>query len=133
MIIIAEFNIKYSKVWKIEEVNGLIKVNLGDSKKNKEGNYDNCTWFGCLIVGNAKSVELKEGDIVNAHGQIFQNKVGDKYYTNVVIFEICLSENSKSKSKSNKVKMKDVDANLPKSEENPNDINFDDLEDDFPF
>lgn len=127
----AEFNLKFSKVWKVEEKNGLIKVNLGDSKKKQDGTYDNCTWFGCLLVGNAKSVEIKEGDTVNAHGQIFQSKVGEKFYTNIVIFEICLSENSKSThKKSNKVNPK-PDLNL--GEQKPTiDIEFDD-DDEFPF
>ena len=55
-----------------------------------------------------------------------------KYYTNVIIFGICLSDDAKTDApkKSNKVKMADVNANLPVKEEEPN---FDDENDDEEF
>jgi len=50
---------KYLKVWEKEEQNGFIKLNLGDSAKKKDGTYENWTWFGCTLLGNAKDVEVE--------------------------------------------------------------------------
>jgi len=79
----------YHKVWEVKEENGMKKVTLGDSKKNKDGTYENWSWFDCLLVGKAKDVEVKEGDTVTVKsGLIQKRKYKDKYYDNVVIFEI---------------------------------------------
>lgn len=97
---------KYLKVWKIEEVNGLKKVTLGDSKKNQDGTYDNWNWFGCLLVGNAKNVPLNEGDKVEViSGQISQKKWNDKWMTNIVIFDIEVMESAKPAGYSNDFKV----------------------------
>lgn len=80
---------KFHKVWKKEVQNGFTKLNLGDSKKKKDGGYDNCTWYGCTLVGDAKNVEVNEGDTVTIlSGELFKNKVGEKEYTNLTIFSI---------------------------------------------
>ena len=80
---------KYHKVWKVVEENGMKKVDLGDSKKNQDGTYENWSWFGCLLVGNAKDVEVQEGDTVTIKsGLVQKRKYKDKYYDNVVIFAI---------------------------------------------
>ena len=80
---------KFHKVWKIEENNGLKFIDLGDSKKEKDGSYTNWTWFKCMLVGNAKNVELAEGDTVTVvSGLVQKRKYNDKYYDNVVIFDI---------------------------------------------
>ena len=34
---------KFLKVWKVEEKNGFKKLDLGDSKKMKDGYYENWT------------------------------------------------------------------------------------------
>jgi len=82
-------NGKYLKVWKKKENNGYIKLDLGDSKKNKDGTYTNWTWFDCLLVGNAKNVMINENDTVEVKSaQISQEKYQDKWYTRIVIFEI---------------------------------------------
>ena len=101
---------KYLKVWKKEEKNGFTKLNLGDSKKQKDGSYENWTWFGCTLLGNAKSVDIIEGDVVEVKsGIISQRKYNDKWYNDIVIFDIEV--------------MKKSDKPQPK----------DDFEDDIPF
>ena len=132
----AQFSLKFGKVWKVKKENGYTKIDISDSKKNdkSETGFDNCTWFNCILLGTAKDFEVVEGQKYNVEGQVFQNKSekDGKYYTNVVIFGICLSDEVKSETpkKSNKVKMNDVKVDLPKSE--LPDIQFDD-DDEFPF
>ena len=46
-------NSRYHKVWEIEDKGNYSKVKLGDSKKDKEGNYTNCTW-NVILVGKAR-------------------------------------------------------------------------------
>ena len=131
----AVFSLKNSKVWKVEKQNGFTKLNLGDSTKKKDGTWENFTWYGVTLMGNAKDFEVKEGDKVNVEGIIKQTKSekDGKYYTNVIIFGICLSDDAKeTPKKSNKVKLDDVKVDMPKSE--TPDIDFDDDPlDDFPF
>jgi hypothetical protein len=80
---------KYLKVWKKKEQNGFTKLDLGDSKKNKDDTYTNWTWFDCLLVGNAKNVTINENDTVEIkNGIISQEKYQDKWYTRIVIFDI---------------------------------------------
>lgn len=133
----ASFGVKFGKVWKVKKENGFTKIDVSDSRKNPKSptGFDNCTWFNCILLGNAKDFDVKEGDKVNVEGQIFTTKSekDGKYYTNVVIFGICLSDDAKTNAPKNpnKVKMQDVKVDLPKKEETP-DINFDD-DDEFPF
>ena len=65
------------------------KVKLGDSKKDKDGNYTNCTW-NAILVGKAQQENVSQNDTINIlSGQIFQDKGKDgKYYTNVTIFDL---------------------------------------------
>ncbi len=80
---------KYLKVWEVKDENGWIKVNLGDSRKLKDGSYQNFTWWDCSLVGNAKNVLLEKGDTVEVKsGIIYQEKYNDKYYNRITIFEI---------------------------------------------
>ena len=60
----ANFTGKYMKVWKVETQNGYTKLDLGESQKkyNSENEYDNWTWFGCVLFGDAAKKEIKEGD-----------------------------------------------------------------------
>jgi hypothetical protein len=80
---------KYLKVWKVKQQNGYTKLDLGDSKKNKDGDYDNWTWFDCLLVGNAKNANVNENDTIEiTNGIISQEKYKDKWYTKIVIFDL---------------------------------------------
>ena len=80
---------KYLKVWEVKEENGFKKVNLGDSRKNKDGEYDNWTWFDCTLVSSAKEVEIQKGDTIEIkNGLIAKRKYKDKYYDDVVLFDI---------------------------------------------
>jgi len=88
---------RYHKVWEVKEENGLKKVNLGDSKKNKDGTYDSWTWFDCLLVSQAKEVELNKGDTVTIKsGLVQKRKYEGKYYDNVVIFSLEVTEKAKN-------------------------------------
>ena len=87
---------KYLKVWKKTEQNGFTKLDLGDSRKNKDGTYQNWTWFGCTLFGNAKSVDIIEGDKVEVKsGIISQREYNGKWYNDIVIFEIEVMGDSK--------------------------------------
>ena len=89
----AQFSGKYMKVWKVKKQNGYTKLDLGDSKKNKDGKYDSWTWFDCLLVGNAKNANVKEGDKIEVlSGQISQEKYQDKWYTRIVIFDLMVMD-----------------------------------------
>jgi len=85
----ANIEIKYAKVWEVKEENGVTKINLGDSKKNKDGTYTNWTWFGCALFGNAKGMNVQKDDKIHAKGQISMYKGNDgKYYQNIALFDI---------------------------------------------
>lgn len=82
-------NSLYHKVWKIEEKNGFKKIDLGDSKKNADGSYDSFTWFGVTLAGKAKNVELNKDDTITIiSGQCKKRKYNDKWYDDVVIFDL---------------------------------------------
>ena len=86
---------RYHKVWEVKEENGIKKVNLGDSKKNKDGSWDNWTWFDCMLVGDAKKVEINKGDTITINsGQVQKRKYKGKYYDNVVLFNIEVTDKS---------------------------------------
>ena len=129
----AVFSLKNSFVNKVEEKNGFIKANLSDSRKLADGSWESFQWLGCSIMGNAKSVEIKEGDKVNAEGIIYQEKYQDKWFTRVVIFGISIEGHkgeakTDTTKKSNKVNPKpDLKLGEPKVE-----MNFED-DDSFPF
>ena len=85
---------KYLKVWKVQEQNGFTKLDLGDSKKLKDGGYDNFTWFGCTLVGNAKNVAVNEKDTIEIKSGLITKRKGNdgKWYDDVVIFEFEVME-----------------------------------------
>ena len=80
---------KYLKVWKVKNQNGYTKLDLGDSKKLKDGSYHNWTWFDCTLLGKAKDVELNEGDTIDVvSGIISQREYNGKWYNDIIIFEV---------------------------------------------
>ncbi|MDB4302113.1 hypothetical protein N9924_00960 [bacterium] len=112
-------NGKYLKVWKKKEQNGYVKLDLGDSKKNKDGTYTNWTWFDCLVVGKASNVMVNENDTIEIiSSQISQEKFNDKWYTKVVIFE--MSNMSSEKPQEQKPETNEFNSFKP-TEEDPND------------
>ena len=111
---------KYLKVWKVKESNGYIKLDLGDSRKNKDGEYDNCTWFDCLLLGEASKKDIKEGDTVEiTSGQIFQRKYNEKWYIDVKIWHLTVSEQEEKPEPESK-------PFTPPPPYNPNSGSFDD-------
>jgi len=111
---------KYLKVWKVEQKNGFTKLSLGDSKKKQDGTYDNWTWFDCTLLGNAKNVSISENDVVEVKsGIISKRKYNEKYYDDIIIFEIeVMQQNNSSQDYS------------PKTDPKHNSGEF---EDDIPF
>ena len=78
---------KFLKVWKVQEKNGYKFLDLGDSRKNKDGEYENCTWFGCMCLSDANNVSISEGDKVEiTSGVVFLEKYNDKWSPKVKIF-----------------------------------------------
>ena len=89
----------YLKVWEVKNENNWKKVNLGDSRKQKDGTYQNFTWWDCSLVGNAKNVDIIKGDTVEIKsGIIYQEKYNDKYYNRITIFEIEVIAGSQNSS-----------------------------------
>ena len=83
-------NSKFHKVWKIEvDQNGSKKVDLGDSKKLQDDTYFNWTWKWCRLVGNAKGIQVNEGDTITIKsGKLDQYKDNNGMYRNsVTIFD----------------------------------------------
>jgi hypothetical protein len=79
---------KYLKVWKVKEQNGFTKLDIGDSKKQKDGTYKSWTWFDCTLLGNAKNVQVNEKDTIEiTSGIITQREYNGKWYNDIVIFE----------------------------------------------
>lgn len=94
----AQFSGKYMRVWKTEVRNGYTKVDLGDSKKNRDGTYDSWTWFGCTLFGDAGNVEVQEGDLVEVKsGRISKRKWDNKYYDDIVIFDLEVMKKAEKK------------------------------------
>ncbi len=80
---------KYHRIWEVKIDNGFKKVNLSDSRKLKDGEFENWTWFDVALVGNAKGVDINKGDTITIiSGQVQKRKYNDKYYDNVVIFDL---------------------------------------------
>ena len=95
---------KYLKVWEVEARERVTLVNLGDSRKNKDGGYDSWTWYKTAFVGQAKgpAAQLNKGDVIEIKsGQISQNKADNgKWYTNVVVFEFDVTKHAEEKQES---------------------------------
>ena len=113
---------RFCKVWDVEiNDNGYAKVNLGTSRKDKEGNYINTNWWGVVFVGEAKEfgANLKKGDVIEiVSGQLenVYNKEKKVSYFNMVVFE------AKMENQENKAPVKKIET-----------VNIDENEDEFPF
>lgn len=90
---------KYLKICEVKENNGFKKINLGESRKDNDGKYVNWTWFDCLLLGDARDAEIAKGDIVNIEGSIEMRNYNDKWYNNIIIWQIeNVEKNSKTKT-----------------------------------
>ena len=89
---------RYHKCWEIEKLEKYSKVKIGDSRKNKDGGYDKCTWIG-ILVGAAHNAGLATGDVFDiSSGQIFSRKGKEgKWYTNVTVFELEVTKKAEPK------------------------------------
>ena len=88
------FNItsKFSKVWKVEVKEKVVLLDLGESKKNQDGTYDNWTHFRCACLGGCldKARTLGEGDTIEITSGGFGKQKSEKdgkWYDNILIFD----------------------------------------------
>lgn len=80
---------RYLKVWKVNNNNGNITYNLGDSKKMQDGTYKNWTWFFCRPVGDAKNIQLNEGDTITIKSGVIEMYEKDgTWRPSVTIFDM---------------------------------------------
>ncbi len=79
---------RFHKVWEVKVENGFKKVKLGDSRKLKDGTFENWSWFDVAFVSSAQGLQVEEGDTITIiSGQVQKRKYEGKYYDNVVVFE----------------------------------------------
>lgn len=89
---------RFVKVWKIREIKDkVVKIDLGTSDKQQDGNYKNSNWFGVAFVGKAleSAKKLKEGDkieIVSAKIENVYVKDKNQSYINIAVFEFKLED-----------------------------------------
>ncbi len=80
---------RFHKVWKVTEQDGRKQINLGDSKKQQDGTYKNWTWFFCNLVGNAKGIQVEEGDTITINSakiEMYQANSGE-WKNSITIFD----------------------------------------------
>ena len=83
---------RFTKVWEVKETEYGKRIDLGTSRKDQNGNYINCNWFGCRFVGSAKEFGegLKKGDLIKIDSGQLENvykKETGKTYFNLTVFE----------------------------------------------
>jgi len=92
----ANFSGKRFKVWKAEQHEKFTKVDLGDSRKKQDGTYENFTWFGVMLVGDAHKLGVKKDDVIEVtSAQIYQEKYQDKWYTRLIVFGATVDKKEK--------------------------------------
>lgn len=97
-------NSRFHKVWEIENKGNYSEVKLGDSRKEKDGTYTNCTWLA-RFVGKAHALAedlgIVSGDTINVlSGTIFSEKgKNGTYFTKVVIFDFEVERKQEQKKK----------------------------------
>jgi len=108
----------FMKVWSVEDKGKYVKGQVSTSKKNKDGTYENSSWF-CSFVGAEcaeKAKDLEKGDtIVVTSGTVSMVKDKNdtkKSYVNMAIFAFDLKdfENKPAKSKSFEEDLEDDDS-----------------------
>ena len=91
----AEFKGKYLKVWEIEDKGNVKIINLGDSRKDRNGAWENCTWFSCMFVGDASRKEINVNDKIEVtSGTIFMEKYNEKWSPKVTVFHFNVMESN---------------------------------------
>lgn len=79
----------FAKVWSVEDKGNYVKTQISTSRKDKDGNYINSSWFA-NFVGKCvdKARELERGTRIKITAGTIENKKTDdgKIYTNVTVF-----------------------------------------------
>jgi hypothetical protein len=83
-------DVKYVKVFKVEDKGNYIKAQVNTSEKKQDGTYENSSWF-VTFVGNCKdeAKRIAEGDkitIKKAKLTNVYNKEHKKSYLNFTVF-----------------------------------------------
>ncbi len=90
---------RFHKVWEVKVENGFKKVKLGDSRKLKDGTFENWSWFDVAFVSNAQSLQVEEGDTITIiSGQVQKRKYEGRYYDNVVVFDAEITQKNNNQS-----------------------------------
>jgi len=81
---------KYITVWKIDKQANYTKIDIGEGeKKYQSDEYENWSFFGCFLAGNAKNVILNERDKIEIKsGKLKMQKYNDKWSPAITIFEL---------------------------------------------
>lgn len=89
-------DLKFVKVYKVEDKGNFVKAQLSTSEKKQDGTYENSSWFASF-VGGAKeqakhlqdkdTITITKGKLTNVY-----NKEKKVSYCNMTVFEFTSSE-----------------------------------------
>ena len=93
--------IKYVKVWNVEQKERFTKGKLQTSEKKQDGTYEKSDWF-CAFVGNCAPLakELSDGDAITVNKAKITNvynKEQKKSYFNMAVFDFEITSKGKQK------------------------------------
>lgn len=84
-------DIRFVKVFKVEDKGNFVKAQVSTSEKKQDGSYENSSWFP-MFVGKCldEARKIQEGDVLTiAKGKLTNvyNKEKKQSYLNMVVFE----------------------------------------------
>lgn len=93
--------VKFVKVWNVEDKGNFVKAKLQTSEKKQDGSYENSDWFAAF-VGNAASMarSLSNGDqITITKGKLSNvyNKDKKVSYLNMAVFDFEITKSAAKK------------------------------------
>ena len=124
----------YVKIWKIDPQPRYVKAQVSTSRKDKDGQYVNSSWFANFVGQCAGDAEnLSRGDSIKVlSGNIENKKTEDgKIYTNVTIFAFEPADGSGQSSGNSR--SKPVNAKRTQNLDVPPTRDDDDESDELPF
>lgn len=124
----------YMKVWSTENKGKYVKAQVSTSRKDKEGQYINSSWFANFVGQCVNDAEnLSRGDSIKVlSGSIENKKTEDgKIYTNMTIFAFEPADGSGQSSGGSR--SKPVNANRTQNLDVPPARDDEDESDELPF
>lgn len=83
--------VKFVKVWNVEDKGNFVKAKLQTSEKKQDGSYENSDWFAAFVGGAAQMAKgLSNGDqITITKGKLSNvyNKDKKTSYLNMAVFD----------------------------------------------